>query len=136
MTKIPVVLSRKKVCYGEKCWFITNSVTYGVKWHNTLYLMFYKNDFPNIGYPKIEQKYGLFDYYDTELSKLNFHGGITFYEEMLHIESGKTIVKVGCDYNHLGDDIYTEGDNGEYILLYHTEEILNNFKKLNEEKNK
>lgn len=118
----------------------TNSIqsNYDGKWSNCLYLHFKKEDFPKIKYPsKIKNdspfwkniKYR-FDYLETELNELEFHGGITFYEEIFHLESEATLVKVGCDYQHLYDDEYRMSDSGEIILRQDGVLIAERFKNL------
>ena len=107
-------------------WITTNSIksNYDGKWSNCLYLHFPKESFPFLNLPKLIKNDSelftsfkkRFDYLDTELNKLPFHGGITFYEEIYNLETENTYVKVGCDYQHLYDDEYRLNDNGELIL--------------------
>lgn len=90
-------------------------------WFNCLYLNFHKEDFPNIKYPKLVPcEYGSlkqrYDYFDSDLDSLDWHGGITFYQEKLSFESGKIYVTAGCDYQHFQDDYFMHADHGELIL--------------------
>lgn len=95
-----------------------------------MYLHFEKSEFPNLKYPKHED--GRFDYMDEhDLHQLPFHKGITFYEETKNLESGRTFVKVGCDYQHLYDEqSYGQDDCGEEILKTDGERVAESFKKL------
>lgn len=43
------------------------------------------------------------DYYDNWVARLDWHGGVTFYEKRGHTNGHRT-VKFGCDFNHLWDD--------------------------------
>lgn len=70
-----------------------------------LWLKGYKD---NIGGKRI-----YYEYYDNEiLSRIEFHGGITFYEKISGFDGGDKIIKVGCDYQHSWDE------NKEYDLEY------------------
>jgi hypothetical protein len=45
-------------------------------------------------------------YYLTDklpIAKCAWHGGITFYEKIIHPDTKFRAVKIGCDYNHLFD---------------------------------
>lgn len=119
----------------KKYWCTTNAIEtgygspYSPQWSNTFYLHFCKEDFPNLKYPKIEE--GRFNYFgEHDLHELPFHKGITFYEETKHMESGKTYVKVGCDFQHLHDDQYWFDDNGEEILKTESKVVGKAFEKL------
>lgn len=105
------------------------------KWFNCLYLHFCKEDFPQLEYQKlIECNWGSqkkrFDYHESSVATLDWHGGCTFYEEIFNVEHGKTYVKVGCDYQHLGDDAYMEADYGKTILELDGKKICDEFEQL------
>ncbi len=90
-------------------------------WNNCLYLNFIKEDFQDIVYPKIVPcDWGLikqrFEYSEFSLADLDWHGGITFYQEHRNLETLRTWVKVGCDYRHYGDEFFQNSDCGKYIL--------------------
>jgi phage RecT family recombinase len=56
-------------------------------------------------------------YYEADIAKLDWHCGITFYEETsLLNHAGRTIVKAGCDFQHLYDDHYMTEDYGQRII--------------------
>lgn len=122
----------------KKYWCTTNAIETGFespfspKWGNTFYIHFCKDDFPKINYPAYQD--GRFDYMGidagNDLANLPFHKGITFYEETKHIESGKTYVKAGCDFQHCGDDSWWSEDNGEVILKQQSEIVGKAFEKL------
>ena len=116
MTK---VITRR--LHFKKYWCTSNSMETGFtspfspKWSNTFYIHFCKDDFPKLDFPIFQD--GRFSYMcDNDIASLPFHKGITFYEETKHIESGKTYVKAGCDFQHLYDEEYWNDDNGEVIL--------------------
>lgn len=44
-----------------------------------------------------------YDYFNTKVSDLPWHGGVTYYEKHGEME-GFRCVEFGCDYNHLYDD--------------------------------
>ncbi len=71
-----------------------------------------------------------FCYEDSVLNELDFHGGITFYQETFDPETGKTTVKVGCDYQHFGDEHYQEEDFGELLLNADGVLLVNQFEAL------
>jgi hypothetical protein len=107
----------RSVAFRElKLWVTTKSYKTGYTgsldlcvWGNCLYIHFDKADFPHFKYPKLEKNEFMggmrFDYYDSSFVDIDFHSGITFYEEIFLPESGKTIVKIGCE------------DSGEAILI-------------------
>jgi hypothetical protein len=111
------------------------------KWGNCLYLRFCKEDFPNLTYPKlVENTWGhgppkRFEYTEGDLNSLDWHGGITFYEEIIVADSGRTMVKVGCDYSHYMDDCYMEADCGKSILEIDGKQIAKEFEELVERRN-
>ncbi len=43
------------------------------------------------------------DHYDSPLSQVDMHGGITFYEKRGDVP-GYRVVRIGCDYNHSWDE--------------------------------
>jgi len=119
----------------KKYWCTTNAVEtgfespYSPKWSNTFYIHFCKDDFPKLNYPEYID--GRFKYFsDNDIESLPFHKGITFYEETIHKESGKTYVKAGCDFQHLNDDIYWQDDNGEMILNNLSKEVGEAFERI------
>lgn len=124
--EIETVITRRIRFSEKKFWLTSNAIKSSYKsdfigpWSNTLYLHFTKEDFPMIKSPPlIDAFYGSgkrFNYADSALNELDFHGGITFYEESYLPDADKTFVKVGCDYQHYMDDHYQEEDNGEEIL--------------------
>ena len=119
----------------DKYWFTTNSVETGFKslfspkWSNTFYLHFCKDDYPLIKYPELIDKQFNYMLGDHSL-KFDFHKGITFYEETLHVESGKTFVKIGCDFQHLHDEEWWNADNGVQIMNYQIDVIEPQFLEL------
>lgn len=130
------VITRRKTFENKKFWISTNSSeAYAGNWQNCLYLHFAKEDFPLVKSPPLVEcdwtvSKKRFDYYQSVLSELDWHGGITFYEETLHVENGRTYVKAGCDYSHYRDDAYMSGDYGKSILEIDGEEIAREFEKL------
>lgn len=129
------VIERRLHFENEKFWITSSSfkLTDSI-WGNCLYLHFAKEDFPAIQSPPLVdcawfRKNGKrFDYDESPLNALAFHGGITFYEEDKSIESGRTIVKVGCDYQHLYDDHYQTADHGREILERDGRSLAEEFK--------
>jgi len=106
---------------GKKFWFSARSRVSGYnKWSNTLYLHFHKEAFPQIKSPPLVEAFILggerFDYDQSVLGELDFHRGVTFYQEHFNPENRSTIVKVGCDYQHYGDEQYEACDSGVRIL--------------------
>jgi hypothetical protein len=112
----------RRIIFREEKFFISteSSLSYGGKWANCLYLHFYKEDFPGIKGPDLiegwEENTSRFDYGKCVLSGFYWHCGVTYYSETKDIQSGRTLVKVGCDYQHLYDEMYTYQDSGEMIL--------------------
>ena len=45
-----------------------------------------------------------YDHYNGLLGNLGWHGGITFYRKTSCVDDKKRHVKVGCDYQHYGDE--------------------------------
>jgi len=118
--KIITKVTRSTTFHEEKFSISSESFTYGENWFNCLYLSYHKEDFPNIPSPEIIPGFRpgelRFDYNNCDIARLDWHKGITYYSESKDIETGKTLVKAGCDYQHLGDDIYRYQDSGESIL--------------------
>lgn len=44
------------------------------------------------------------DYYETRISDLDWHCGITYYSKEGGADGEKIIIKMGCDYGHLYDE--------------------------------
>jgi len=53
-----------------------------------------------------------YDYFDSVVASLDWHGGCTFYEKLGGPDTKERIVKMGCDYQHLWDE------GREYSLAY------------------
>ena len=128
------VTIRRKRFDEHKVTIESNSFKSGDMWFNTLYIIFFKEDYPKVKYPELVNGWRAgemrFDYYNSTLANLDWHGGITFYQETVNPESNKTLVKAGCDYQHLHDDDWMSGDNGEAILLNNSERLLKEFLEL------
>ena len=45
-----------------------------------------------------------YNYYDTKIADLDWHGGITFYSKLGGLDGGSLSIKIGCDYAHLYDE--------------------------------
>lgn len=45
-----------------------------------------------------------YDYYDSIISNLEFHGGCTWYSKEGGADEPHRVVKIGCDYQHLWDE--------------------------------
>lgn len=121
---IRTVLTRTRR-FADKKYFLTavsfvTGSTLG--WSNCLYIHFVKEDFPAFKYPELVncdwfgEPFKRFRYESSDASDLIMHWGCTFYEETVSVETGRTIVKIGCDYQHLYDDDYRARDSGEEIL--------------------
>lgn len=126
--EINKIITRRYDDRENKLWLTTNSFLTGYsdglglcKWANCLYIHFRKKDYPLFCYPKEDGSY-----YDSSFASLDMHGGITFYEEST--VNGVTLVKVGCDYQHLYDEEdYGLSDSGERILLNDGTILINSF---------
>jgi len=134
MSEITEIITRRINYHDHKVWFTTNAIksAYSGKWKNTLYINFCKDDFPKLDHPKLIswEHYSVnqtFDYPESSLAELSWHRGLTFYEEMLHIEQNKTYVKAGCDYSHYRDEDYAKADNGKIILELEAPLLLKQF---------
>lgn len=118
------IITRHRRVEGQKFWFTANSSYSGhsfLGWQNCLYLHFFKEDFPFIESPPLVdcawmRRNKRFDYYQSVLAELSWHGGITFYQETTDAEYGRTMVKVGCDYQHYMDEAYQAQDFGAELL--------------------
>lgn len=45
-----------------------------------------------------------YDYYDSIIASLEFHGGCTWYSKERGLDGDDRCVKIGCDYQHLWDN--------------------------------
>lgn len=122
---------------GKNFWFSARSASRGEgKWSNCLYLHFAKEDFPQIESPPLVdcdwygRKQKRFEYGKSILNDIDFHGGISFYEETFVVESGRTIVKIGCDYQHYMDDEWERSDCGKELLQIDAKDIMSQFEKI------
>jgi len=68
--------------------------------------LFQDNEFEDFWLPleKMERDRAVYDYSTDLLCSLDFHGGITFYEKHLRVDTNRRWVKLGCDYAHLYDE--------------------------------
>lgn len=127
------LITRRFTDYKNKVTLETISHKETSKWFNSLYLSFIKKNFINFKYPRIKtQDNGrlIFCYWKSDFGKIECHGGVTFYEETFIRELSRTVVKIGCNYQHLHDDFYMAGDHGKMILENDGPEFLNNFLEL------
>jgi len=69
-------------------------------------------------------KFLIYDYDQTVISNLEFHGGCTYYRKYAGFDGETRVVKIGCDYSHLFDLDY------KYILPDIEEELRNTIQKL------
>lgn len=121
---------------NKRIWISTKSFQpYGLEWSNCLYIEFIKEDFPQLKYPCLNDcDYSssgkIFDYFNCSLASLDWHGGITFYEECFNNEMRKTVVRAGCDYQHLWDEAYRSRDYGDEIIQSDGICIMDEFLKL------
>lgn len=122
---------------GRKFWLsVKSGEQYGGQWMNCLYLHFAKEDFPMLKSPPLVdcdwygKKGKRFDYGESPLNEIEFHGGITFYEETYLPEAERTIVKVGCDYQHWGDDHYRARDYGRDLIESDALSVMKDFEAL------
>lgn len=130
VSESPWVNAESKVTHSH----YMNSDDSRCKYSHTFYLHFYKEDFPYFDYPKLidTESRKMFDYYSSSFGRLDFHGGITFYSEKINVESGKTNITIGCDYQHYMDDHYSWDDNGEQILKSEGKKMCREFLDLHE----
>jgi len=54
-----------------------------------------------------------YDYYDSIISELKFHGGCTWYSKVSGFDGANRVIKIGCDYQHLYD--MEENYNESYV---------------------
>lgn len=66
-----------------------------------------------------------YDYYNTPVASLFWHGGVTYYEKHGE-EPGKRCVEFGCDYNHLYDN------HQDWSLRLILSDVKQTIKELNE----
>ncbi len=110
----------KKIIIKAKSFKTEHDTSFGLpEWANCLYIEFRKDDYPNFNYPKDG------DHYSSSFSMIEFHKGITFYEEK--IINNKSYITIGCDYQHYGDESYGTDDNGKLILINDGPTILDSF---------
>lgn len=134
------IITRRKEFPEHKIFFTTQSFKHDcsvdpdLPWNNCLYIHLRKSDYPQLNYPQLT-KDGYFDYYNSDLGGLDWHWGITFYEEMKNISNQEIYVKAGCDYLHLYDDDYRREDCGEMLLKYNSEKLLKEFLEIVERRN-
>ena len=123
------VLTERRINFPEQrnAWMSSISFQQNGKWFNCLYLHLIKDKWPLLEYPKIASDEKSFEYYDGDFKKLDWHGGITFYEETIVLPRNTTVVKAGCDYQHYMDDYYMAADHGDIILMNHGQEIWKQF---------
>lgn len=117
-------------------WFTSISHKRMDGWTNCLYLHFAKEDFPWLNSPPMVESSWTkskkrFDYNNCNIADLDWHGGITFYEERFLPDSNRTYVKAGCDYQHLYDDNYRLDDNGELLLKNDAVLLMKEFDEMN-----
>lgn len=121
------IIIRRITLHDEKIWVETKSnktgydASFGLcEWANCFYISFLKDDFPKFIYPDNN------NYINSDFSSIEFHWGITFYEEK--IINDKTIITIGCDFMHLYDnETYGREDSGELILKNHAEKYIKSF---------
>lgn len=102
------------------------------RWANCLYLEFLKEDFPHFLYPEfhtdnIFEGKKSFDYGKSDFAQVDFHWGITFYSEQVNPETDKTLVTIGCDYQHMDDHYFMAMDTGIEILRDHGPKAIESF---------
>lgn len=101
------------------------------RWGNCLYLSFIAEEFPQFKRPKLVDGWAKgikrFQYEESDANCLDWHGGCTFYEELIVVETGRTLIKMGCDYSHYLDDDYMARDSGEEILFIDGPKVLKEF---------
>ena len=60
----------------------------------------------------IKDKHISYDYYDSIVGKIYFHGGCTFYSKESSVDNIDRLIKIGCDFQHYADD------GQEYYIQY------------------
>lgn len=135
------IITRVRRFDGKRYWLTTASLKSEYEsalvgpWSNYLYLHFAKEDFPFLKYPELVQCEWLdrgkrFDYNRCDLGDLDWHGGCMFYEESFLPEIEKTLVRVGCDYQHYLDTDWMSRDSGEEIIITDGDKIIEEFERL------
>lgn len=122
---------------GKLYWFSAMSFKREDGWCNCLYIHFFKDDFPWLNSPPLvdsswTKSKKRFEYSNCNVAELDWHWGITFYEEISNPEHGRTKVKAGADYQHLHDDDYRSQDSGELILKNDAIFLAKQFDAMNE----
>lgn len=76
------------------------------------------------------------DEYSSETG-INFHCGCTYKDRMFDSNGNIKCVKIGCDYVHYGDDIYSEIDVSDThnFIKSDAEEIFKTLKEMEETNN-
>ncbi len=117
---------RKQIQYKGSCQgihFLINNWSWN-NWetnHWAFYLFFHVDRLPESIAPEelwcelneIHNGLARYDYYkSTLLSKMDWHGGITFYEKVRGFDGESQEIKAGCDYGHYFDEgiTYDEKD--------------------------
>lgn len=94
------------------------------KFTHCLYLKFRINQFPNLPYPSAGS------YEDSVFEdEMNWHGGITYYDCFTNVSGAKDL-KIGCDYQHFGDESYINKKRIREILETDGKERVEEFRKL------
>lgn len=137
--KISTVIERRTI-RENLFWFSSTSFQEGDKWFNCLYINFFKEDYPNLKYPALVEGWRpgtlRFNYSFSDVAELDWHCGITFYQETTFPENpGRTLVKAGCDFQHLYDDNWMTADHGEQILKRYVPGLQKQFIELIESNN-
>ena len=112
-------------------------------YRHTIYIEFKKEDWKFFEYPKLEKKefagkpYLSFDYNNCSFNEIEVHWDVTYYDEIKYATlKNSTRVKVGWDFQHLGDDHYSTEDLGQHLLDAHAEEMMDQFVVIHEEREK
>jgi hypothetical protein len=134
------IITRRKRFYDQKVTFESVAFKNGDTWFNTLYIRFAKEDFHNLNYPSLVEcdwagMKKRFAYNSCDVANLDWHCGITFYEETYDPQYEKTYIKAGCDFNHLYDEDYCREDCGELLLGHVIDNLLGQFVEIVELRN-
>ena len=66
--------------------------------------------------PEFDEKGKLsHDYYKSDISNIEMHGGVTFYSKEGGADDEPVVIKIGCDYGHLWDE---GNDINDIIVSY------------------
>jgi hypothetical protein len=107
------------------------------RWRHALYLSFSKKDFKYFNYPKVvgmpEYTWRSYDYYNSSFKHVELNGGITFYEERLVTKNDSPTIKIGADYQHLGDEEFSLANQAQAILYSDGVRALNSLLELHKE---